>query len=71
MQDHLKVHPGCTEDIIEPLATNIRLNTWIHMVIQKQSSLILKNTPLLNKNNVLTGPTDIKCFFCPQRYVFN
>ncbi|XP_019766776.2 uncharacterized protein LOC125504304 [Dendroctonus ponderosae] len=69
MQEHLKVHPGCKEDIIEPLATNIKLNTWIHMVIQKQSALILKNTPLLKTNSLLTGPMDIKCLFCPKKFM--
>ncbi|XP_050305539.1 uncharacterized protein LOC126742791 [Anthonomus grandis grandis] len=68
MQSHVEFHPGFNDDIIERLPPNVKLDTWIHIVIREQSLEILKNAPLFQKRPV-TAPTDIKCFFCEEKFM--
>ena len=66
MEEHIKMHPGFKEDVIHALPPNIKLETWIHMVIREQSLVILANSPPFKKRPI-TGPTDIGCIFCSEK----
>ncbi|XP_066144550.1 uncharacterized protein [Euwallacea fornicatus] len=69
MQEHLKMHhSGATDSDVEELPSNIKLDTWIHMVIREQSKLILEKSTLFQKRPVIE-PTDITCYFCNDKFV--
>ncbi|XP_076256193.1 uncharacterized protein LOC143193736 isoform X1 [Rhynchophorus ferrugineus] len=67
MLDHLRQHPGQSEDVIESLPPNIELETWIHMVIREQTLAILNSSPA-SENTSLAGQGGIKCFFCDDKF---
>ncbi|XP_066251917.1 uncharacterized protein [Euwallacea similis] len=69
MQEHLKIHhSNGTDNDVEELPSNIKLDTWIHMVIREQSKLILEKSTLFKKRPLIE-PTDIMCYFCNDKFV--
>ncbi|XP_060534291.1 uncharacterized protein LOC132706779 [Cylas formicarius] len=66
MLQHIKIHWNNSVDIIETIPPNLKLETWIQMVIREQSLMMLENYQASNHAEI--GKMNVSCIFCKHRF---